>query len=392
MLLPKRIANLPDFDIHLRKIVFFLILSVGTILTYDRVDKYIENPEQILTNPAFTDGLQGWQVDVPATASVTANPGFVRLQANEARSSVRLSQSLDPLKIGKRVVLRGKIKAVGIQGGKQGWEKGRIVLFQYIDGKAIYSTPHLLAALDGTHDWEEYSVVIPVLSGVSEALVVIQLNHCIGELQFSGLSLFQVEDNPGYQRARWMVFAGWAIFLGCVFAPGLLGPYTGRLRPALILLVCLAILLGTTVPGGIKNDAKYELLNQAHSYASQVVELGGPSAHTLAQELKKEKWLKIDITKVAHFLLFAVLGGLLYVRQDQCAVWSIFVDSGILACSTEFLQLFVDDRSALVGDVLIDLAGVGCAVLLLRVVFGRAEAQKGNRPKKVPREDCRLHG
>ncbi len=224
----------------------------------------------------------------------------------------------------------------------------------------------------------EYSVVIPVLSGVSEALVVIQLNHCIGELQSSGLSLFQVEENPGYQRVRWVVFGSWAIFLGCVFAPGLLGPCTGRLRPALILLVCLAILLGTTVPGGIKNDAKHELLSQAHSYASQVVELGGPSAHTLAKELKEEKWLKIDITKVAHFLLFALLGGLLYVRQDQGAVWRIFVDGGILACSTELLQLFVDDRSALVGDVLIDLAGVGCAVLLMRFVAGRTEVRGGS--------------
>ncbi len=98
MLLLKRTANLPDVDLHLRKIVFFLILCLGTILTYNRVDKYIENPEQLLTNPAFTDGLPGWQVDLPATASVTANPGFVRLQANEAQSSFRLSQTSGSLK------------------------------------------------------------------------------------------------------------------------------------------------------------------------------------------------------------------------------------------------------------------------------------------------------
>lgn len=371
----KKMSNLPALNNHARKIVFFLLLCLGTILTYYNVDKYIESREQLLTNADFTDGLRGWQVDGPSSASVKVNSQFVLLQANEAQSSVRLSQRLDPIKLGQRVILRGTIKTAGIQGGQRAWEKGRVLLLQYLDGKAIYSTPHQLVSLDGTHDWEEYSAVIPILSGVSEALVAIQLNHCVGELQSSGLSLFRVEINPVYQGVRWLVFGCWAIFMACVFGPELLGTCAGGMRPLLVMLVSIAILFGTTVPGAVKNEAKHELLSHAHSYASQVVELGGSSAHSLAKELKKEKWLKIDITKVAHFLLFAVLGGLLYVRQDQCAVWSIFVDSGILACSTELLQLFVDDRSALAGDVLIDLAGVGCAVLLLRIVFGRAEAQ-----------------
>jgi VanZ family protein len=66
-----------------------------------------------------------------------------------------------------------------------------------------------------------------------------------------------------------------------------------------------------------------------------------------------------DITKVAHFLLFAILGGLLYVRQGRGSVWRVVVDTGMFACGTELVQLFVDGRSALVGDVVLDMGGVG---------------------------------
>ena len=41
---------------------------------------------------------------------------------------------------------------------------------------------------------------------------------------------------------------------------------------------------------------------------------------TLMEELKAEKWLKVDIAKVAHFLFFGLLGGLLYFRKGRGAV------------------------------------------------------------------------
>ena len=41
------------------------------------------------------------------------------------------------------------------------------------------------------------------------------------------------------------------------------------------------------------------------------------------------------------------------------------VDTGMLACDTELVQLFVDDR-----DVFIDMVGVGGALLVVRIVGG----------------------
>ena len=59
------------------------------------------------------------------------------------------------------------------------------------------------------------------------------------------------------------------------------------------------------------------------------------------------------------------------------------VDAGMLACGTELVQLFVEDRSALVGDVAIDMVGVGCAVLLVCIVTGRGQGGRNNPVEKL---------
>ena len=52
------------------------------------------------------------------------------------------------------------------------------------------------------------------------------------------------------------------------------------------------------------------------------------------------------------------------------------VDTGMLACCTELFQLFVDDRSALVGDVVLELVGVGFGGLIVHIVAGRGRGEE----------------
>jgi hypothetical protein len=267
--------------------------------------------------------------------------------------------------VGEKVVLRGKLKTVGIAGGTKAWEKGRVVLVQYVDSKAVYSSPHVLVALDCTHDWAEYELVIPILPKASEVRVGLQLNHCTGELQAKELSLFRVQENPVYSNVRWVVLAVWTLFMGWVFVPEVVRSGEGRKLSVFAVLVIIAIVIGTTIPGSLKNEVKFEVVSQAKVYADGVIDYGGSAFGDLAADLKAQKWLSIDITKISHFLLFAVLAGLLYALRGRGAGWRTMVDIGILACGTEFMQLFIDGRSGLVGDVVIDLAGAGFAVVVL---------------------------
>lgn len=348
----------------LRKVSIFLFLGLCTVLASCIVDQYTGTGEQLLVNPDFANGLEGWQVSGAKAAFVNVASGAVKIMLHEPGSSVQLSQQLEPGFLGNKVVLRGTVKAVGIVGGTKGWEKCRVVLVQYVEGKPIYSSPHLLVALDGTHDWAEYSVVIPVLSNISAVSVSLQLSHSTGELAVKELSVYRVQANPVYGVVRWMVFGVWALFMICVFVPGIVGSFEGTRYPALVVLIIVAIIIGTTAPASIKNEAKSEIISHAKTYTNQLIDYGGIGVAGLTTELQMPKWLNVDITKVAHFLLFGMLGGILYFRQGGRPVWQTFVDIGILACGSELMQLFIEGRSALVGDVLIDLAGAGCAVIL----------------------------
>lgn len=350
----------------LRKLSFFLILGLCTVLASCFVDKYTQTGEQLLLNPDFANDLDGWQVSGAKSAFVEVDSGTLKIALHEAESSVQLSQQLDPAVFGNTIVLKGRVKPVGITGGVKGWERGRIVLVQHVDGKAIYSSPHELVVLDGTHDWAEYSRVIQILPKTSEVKLSIQLSHCSGELLVKELSLYRVQANPLYGVVRWLVFGMWAVFMICVFIPGAVGSFEGRKWSAPVVLVIIAIVVGTTAPAALKNEAASEIISHAKAYSNQLIDYGGTDVAGLAADLKTLTWLRIDITKVGHFLLFGLLGGILYFRQGERPVLYVCIDIAMLAWGSELMQLFIDGRSALVGDVLIDFGGAGFCVLGVR--------------------------
>jgi hypothetical protein len=116
----------------------------------------------------------------------------------------------------------------------------------------------------------------------------LQLSRCLGELQAKTLSVLRVEENPLYKIDRWLVLGGWGLFAIFVFRPGLLGTCTGRRRSLLILLVCVAIIIGTTLPGALKEEAKQEILSQAQTYTNQAVENGGAWVGKLAAGIRPD--------------------------------------------------------------------------------------------------------
>jgi len=79
---------------------------------------------------------------------------------------------------------------------------------------------------------------------------------------------------------------------------------------------------------------------------------------------------KVDITKVAHFVLFALLAFLLRLTSPARPVRMLMLDLFMLACATELSQFFINDRSPLFTDVMIDMAGgvMGACSLKTRAI------------------------
>ena len=85
------------------------------------------------------------------------------------------------------------------------------------------------------------------------------------------------------------------------------------------------------------------------------------------------------VRKLAHFVEYFILGGLLYLDWSLLGKPSLLPAAGtglLAAAGDEFLQTFVPGRSGEVADVLLDLFGVVVGAGLLLLLRKRKEARR----------------
>lgn len=99
--------------------------------------------------------------------------------------------------------------------------------------------------------------------------------------------------------------------------------------------------------------------------------------------------LKHLTRKAAHFGLYFCMGGLISMSLYGCLKWKgnklILASWGagsLLGVVDEIHQYFIPGRSMLVKDMIIDSAGVLCAVLILFVLISIYESIKGRRKQQ----------
>lgn len=99
--------------------------------------------------------------------------------------------------------------------------------------------------------------------------------------------------------------------------------------------------------------------------------------------------LKHLTRKAAHFGLYFCLGGLIGLTFYGCLKWqgnllllASWGAGSVLGVVDEVHQYFIPGRSMLVKDMLIDSAGVLCAVLILFVITSVYESVKGWRKQQ----------
>lgn len=77
--------------------------------------------------------------------------------------------------------------------------------------------------------------------------------------------------------------------------------------------------------------------------------------------------------KIIHFILFAILTFLVVKaieeQKKSNSAWKIFVILGLFGLSTEIGQHFIVDRNADILDLVADIFGIGCTLLILKNHF-----------------------
>ncbi len=346
-----------------RKFLLFALLTLATLFSDRFIDQYQDVGQQLLADADLSTGLSSWHPSGSADAAVTITDKEISLRAPDTNANVRIHQKITVPMSSKMVQLRALVRTKKVVAGEKSWHRARLLLVQYVDGKARWHLPHQVIALEGTNDWQEVSNVFTIASDCNEFRVVVQMSNCSGQFFLKGLRLYEAEETALYGRVKWLIRGAWILFILFVFVPYRInGNVTVSTLPVCITVVVL--LVGTTMPGSVKDDLKGRIevlagaVSEIHITPSPAMD-GSSSPGWLRSAVKE-----IDYTKVAHFVLFALLVVLIRYKNPDRPVKSLFLDIVMLACATELSQLFIENRSPLFTDVLIDMAGGGVGLLL----------------------------
>lgn len=154
------------------------------------------------------------------------------------------------------------------------------------------------------------------------------------------------------------------------------------------LCACIAYIFRNSLQTGAQSSLRSQAVMQAVNEALYKVHLDPMSEHT--------------IRKLAHFLEFTMEGFLLmlclrvytahFVRHMS---WPLLVGMST-ALMDETIQLFIPNRTSMVTDVWIDMAGVVAGLLvaliillIVRVITAFARIKRENRALRAEREELR---
>jgi hypothetical protein len=178
------------FSLHLKLIALFALLAAISLGIYFCVSANISIGGQLLTNSSFAQGELGWDANVDEQLGrIETAQNLVSLYSYKKASSVNIGQAVGKEKISSQVILSAKIKTADISQGEFGWNQGRLILKQYVSKKPVYSLPHVLISLNGTHGWHLYSKTFTIDPRTEYIAVVLQISKAVGELHCKDIEL-----------------------------------------------------------------------------------------------------------------------------------------------------------------------------------------------------------
>ncbi|MFH2124030.1 MAG: VanZ family protein [Pseudomonadota bacterium] len=341
-------------------LLLFVLAALFTISSNTLIEKYQSSSRQLLENPLFSIGLQGWQTKESPGRAIVLKDGTVILKSLDKEGQIEIYQEVKGQGQNTRYRLEAELQTTDVASGEKSWNKARLLLIPIIDGKASYKLKHAAASLVGSQDWKTYSEVFQIPKGVQTIRVVAQMSRCSGEFSLRNPTLYRVVETPLYTFSKWLVISLWATFFFSLFQPCLRTKGNFFFKILLVLTV-VAIVIGTAIPGQLKNDLRDDLLRESGIFTIPVQQT--VKEIMVAEDLRPFDVPKVDITKLAHFFLFALFALLLLFTNPEMSVKQLLLNLFLVACSTELIQLYVEGRSSLIRDVAIDMAGGGIILL-----------------------------
>lgn len=371
------------------QLTIFTLLTLLNLVLFLNTPTHIKTGSQLLKNNHFSQGKAHWQTSYSnEKGEIAIFPNLVSIKTYNTLATIKLAQMIDTKSLqSNTLLLSASVKSDDISQGNFRWNTGKILLIQMIQDKMIQDKMnwHLsqsLVSISGTTPWQTYSKIFTISPKTDYLVIRVEINNATGLLAAKNLKLYNAIPNPRYNPLRILLFCTWGAF--CVL---LFFPYLKTSPPILkLIIVCVSFALigGITMNADFKNTLRSNIYKKIE-YASKLLHQA-PEGNSIAsdrhhnQNIKEaplflttlsQKQKTLDVTKFAHILLFMILG-YLFIQNGAKPIIIVVKDIIFLSCITEMLQLFIDGRSALIGDVFIDIIGgiTGiCLALIARRVL-----------------------
>ena len=321
------------------RIVCFVVLAVCTLCCHRFIDQYETIGADLLTND--------WQIIGNGKQSVRVLDDGFCLVSISAEKSVSIKQELKTFKPGSKLKLSSFIRFDDVVQGAKSWNRARLLLLQNDGIKDRWDLCHSVASLKGSGDWGCYEAVFPIAAFAKKVTVVAQLSRCSGSFELKDIQLIPVKQTWAYTWAARCLLGAWGCF-AVIFLWNCLSAvrFQNGLKIIAVGLFIL-ILIGTCMPIEIKKDVSQTIV----TYVNQ-------AAHSM------EAYLPRDYSKIGHFLLFSLLGITMAGLTGHFSFGAVFLNILMVASGTELAQFFIEGRSPLIKDFLLDACGGSIGVSL----------------------------
>ncbi len=350
----------------------FLFLALTTIVFYLLFPAYKAVDKQLLSKPSFAEGgPQGWEIGGDIALISKPQEGGVQMTLTEKGNSYLVSREIASTRLNKVVLLRAKLSSENIQPGVKDWEKGRILLIQYTGDQALWKYKHELVRLSGNTPVKEYALFFIMQPETTHIKVGIELKNCSGSISCYSCGLYNAIEVNEHHYVQWGIIVLW--FMYCMFLFGfriLKAAKQSKLMGTALALVLIIIFVGTSLPGKDQNAFQTISYKVGDSQNTQLAVEIGQAFNTIFHSEKQHilPQYPLDTNAKFHFILFFLVAMLLMLNSAYDNILLLCFDLLLLACSTEFMQLFVWGRRTSLDDVCMDMfgccVGVGVAWLI----------------------------
>jgi hypothetical protein len=326
------------------KISLFLLLAVVSFVGHNYIEQYEKCGSDILSN--------NWSLESSKSSIAEIKGNVLHLFSLDNSKSVNIKQNISPVVRGATLELSADIKCENVRPGVESWSKARLILMQYDREGNGLNLSHHVASLSRTRKWQRYSNYFPVVPETERIQVAAQLAQCTGSLWIKNIHLYPVIQTDVYTYFKIIILVTWGVYFLFLLGPCFFNDKNNFVIRIMLLLVFILIIIGISIPAEMK---------------TQISDFVNGLINSLGIVFGEDfTW---DPPKVGHFFFFFLLGLVFSLLQKHESDTMVIINILLIAGASEIVQLFIDGRSFLLWDVMIDLNGALYGFILSKLLL-----------------------